>query len=74
MDREFKPIWKQVNKYFKRVSEEKQTQTVKKKEMKSEIYFNQDKKWNIWLEQNLKSGKASAIMSMIEQMVETRTW
>ena len=44
MDREFKPIWKQVNKYFKRVSEEKKTQTVKKKEMKSEIYFNQDKK------------------------------
>ena len=44
MDREFKPIWKQVNKYFKRNKKKKQTQTVKKKEMKSEIYFNQDKK------------------------------
>ena len=34
----------------------------------------QDKKCNIWLEQNLTPRKTSAIMSMLEQMVETRAW
>ena len=34
--------------------------------MQSEIYHKQDKKCNIWLEQNLTP--------MIEQMVETRAW
>ena len=35
---------------------------------------NKTKKCNIWLEQNLTSRKTLAIMSMIEQMIETRAW
>ena len=54
LDREFKPIWKQVKKYFKKGSEEKILEQYRKKEMQSEIYKKQDKKCNIWLEQNLK--------------------
>ena len=42
--------------------------------MQSEISNKQDKKCNIWLEQNLTPRKTSAIMSVIEQMVETRAW
>ena len=37
--------------------------------MQNEIYNKQDKKCNIWLEQNLTPRKTSAIISMIEQMV-----
>ena len=40
--------------------------------MQCEIYNKQDKKCNIWLEQNLTPRKTSAIMSITEQMVETR--
>ena len=40
--------------------------------MQSEIYKKQDKKCNIWLEQNLTARKVLAIMSMLQQMVETR--
>ena len=74
LDREFKPIWKQVKKCFKKGSEEKRLEQCRKMEVQSEIYNKQDKKCNIWLEQNLTPRKTSAIMSMIEQMVETRAW
>ena len=51
----------------------KKTRTVKRKrEMQSEIYKKQYKKGNIWLEQNLTLRNSSAIMSMIEQMVQHR--
>ena len=40
--------------------------------MESEIYKKQDEKCNIWLEQKLTPRKRPAIISMIEQMVETR--
>ena len=71
LDREFKPICKQVKKWFKKGSEEKRLEQYRKKEMQSEIYKKQDKKRNIWLEQNLTARKILAIMSMLEQMVET---
>ena len=74
LDREFKPIWKQVKKCFKKGSEEKRFWQYRKKEIQSEIYNKQDKKCNRWLEQNLMPRKISSIMSMIEQMVETRAW
>ena len=45
-----------------------------RKELQSEIYNKQDKNCSIWLEQNLTPRKTSAIMSMVEQMVETRAW
>ena len=66
LDREFKPIWKQVKKWFKKVSEEKRLEQYRKKKMQSEIYKKQDKKCNIWLEQNLTARKILAIMSMLQ--------
>ena len=66
LDREFKPIWKQVKKWFKKGSEEKRLEQYRKKKMQSEIYKKQDKKCNIWLEQNLTARKILAIMSMLQ--------
>ena len=66
MDKEFKPIWKQVKKCFKKGSNKKWLEQHRKKEMQSEIYNNQDKKCNIWLEQNLTPRKTSAITSTID--------
>ena len=74
MDREFKPIWKQVKESFKNGSEEKRLEKYNKKEMQNEINKKQGKKCNIWLEQNLTPRETSAIISMIEQMVKTRAW
>ena len=66
LDREFKPIWKQVKKWFKKGSEEKRLEQYRKKKMLSEIYKKQDKKCNIWLEENLTARKILAIMSMLQ--------
>ena len=44
LDRESKPIWKQVEKCSKRGSEEKRIEQCRKKEMQSKIYNKQDKK------------------------------
>ena len=74
LDREFKPIWKQVKKCLKKGSKEKRLEQYRKKEMQSEIYHKQDKKCDIWLKLNLMPRKTSAIISMIEQMIETRAW
>ena len=74
LDREFKPIWKLVKKCFKKDNAEKRLKQYRKKEMQSEIYNKQDKMCNIWLELTLTPRKTSAIISMIEQMIETRAW
>ena len=42
--------------------------------MQNEMYKKQDKKCNIWLEQNSISRRTSTIKLMIEQMIETRAW
>ena len=42
--------------------------------MHSKIYKKQHKKCNVWLEQNLTPRKTSAIMQMLEQMIETKVW
>ena len=42
--------------------------------MQSEIYRKQDQMCNLWLEQKLTPKKTEAIMSMLEQMVETKAW
>ena len=74
LDREFKPIRKQVNRCFEKSSEETRLEQCRRKEMQSEKYNKQNKKSDIWLVQNLTPRKTSAIMSMVEQIVETRAW
>ena len=74
LGREFKPLWKQVKKCYKKGSEEKRLGQYRKKEMQSEIYKNKAKKSNIWLEQILTPRKTSPVMSTRQQMVETRAW
>ena len=44
-------------KCFKKGSEEKRLEQYRKKKMQSEIYKKQDKKFNIWLQQNLTPKK-----------------
>ena len=42
------------------------------KEQQSRLYRAQE--YHVWLTQNLNSGKTTAVMKMVEQMMETRTW
>ena len=44
------------------------------KEQQSESYRGQEQEYHVWLSQNLNPGKTAVIMTMLEQMVETRSW
>ena len=43
------------------------------KEQQSRLYKGQEKECHIWLAQNLNPGKTASIMTMMEQMVKTRS-
>ena len=42
--------------------------------MQSEIFRKQDEICNLWLRQNLTPRKAASVMTMLKQMVETKSW
>ena len=46
----------------------------KTKEQQSQVYREQEEECHSWLGQNLHGRKTSSIMTMLEQMVETRSW
>ena len=46
----------------------------KAKQQQSKLFSDQEEECHMWLSQNLHPRKTSAIMNMLEQMVETRSW
>ena len=44
------------------------------KELQSEIYGKQEQECHFWLRQRLTPRKTASIMTLMEQMVETRGW
>ena len=44
------------------------------KVQQSRLYKGQEKECLVWLSQKLNPGKMAAIITMLEQMVETRSW
>ena len=54
--------------------EERKRKVYYQKEMQSTIYKKQNQQCNLWLEENLTSAKTALIMSMTEQMAETKSW
>ena len=42
--------------------------------MQSEIFRKQDESCNLWLRQNLTPRKTASVMTMLEQIVERKSW
>ena len=42
--------------------------------MQSSVFRKQDESCNLWLRQNLTPRKTASVMTMLEQMVETKSW
>ena len=49
-------------------------ETYESKEQQSRLFKKQEPECHLWLTQNLHPRKTSSIMSMLEQMIETRSW
>ena len=74
LNNDWKQTWKRVKTCFKKGIEGRRIEVYRQKEMQSEIYRKQDQTCNLWLEQKLSPKKTAAIISMLEQMVETKAW
>ena len=49
-------------------------ETYEQKELQSDLYRRQEQECHLWLKQRLTPRKTASIMTVVEQMVETRGW
>ena len=74
IDQEWKPTWRRVKSELKKGARQKRIETYQSKEQKSQFFREQEDEYHLWLTQNLNPRKTSSIMSMLERMLETRSW
>ena len=70
----YKATWRKIKMKLQKRTESKRIETYKIKEQQSQFYQAQEEECHVWLKQNLHGRKISSIMTMLEQMVETRAW
>ena len=73
MEQEWKRAWKKVKTSLQKGTNQMRIETYQSNDQQSR-FFLENVECHLWLAQNLNSQKASSIMSMLEQMVETRSW
>ena len=73
-EREYKATWRKVKISLQKATEAKRVEIYKTKVQQSQFYQEQEEECHLWLKQNLHGRKTSSIMTMLEQMVETRSW
>ena len=76
LELEWKPTWKKVKAELKKGVEKERMETYEQKELQlqSDLYRRQEQECHLWLKQRLRPRKTASIMTVIEQMVETRGW
>ena len=74
IDGGWKPAWKRLKDKLKKGVKNQRVKEYRTKEQQSQLYRGQEQEYHTWLPQNLNPGKTAAIMTMLEQMVETRSW
>ena len=74
LELDWKATWKKVKKEFKIGAQIKRKERYRMKELQSEIYGKQEQECHFWLRQRLTPRKTASIMTLMEQMVETRGW
>ena len=71
---EYKAVWRKVKNSLQKATEFRRIEIYKTKEQQSQVYREQEEECHSWLGQNLHGRKTSSTMTMLEQMVETRSW
>ena len=69
-----KPPWKRLKEKLKKGVKNQRVEEYGTKEQESKLYRGQEQECHVWLSQNLNPGKTAAIMTMLKQMGETRSW
>ena len=74
VDGGWKPPWKRFKEKLKKAVKNQRVVEHRTKKQQRKLYRGQEQEFHVWLSQNLNPGKTVAIMTMLEQMVETRSW
>ena len=74
IDGGWKPAWKRLKEKLRKGVKNQRIEQYRTKEQQSKLYREEEQKCHMWLSRNLNPGKTAAIMTMLEQMVETRSW
>ena len=70
----WKPAWKRLKEMSKKEVKNQRVKAYGAKEQQSKFFRGQEQECHVWLSQNLNPGKMAATMTILEQMVETRSW
>ena len=73
-DVEYKPAWRKIKNKLQKKATKKRTELYLEKEQQSQTFRQQEEECHVWLNQGLHGRKTASIMSMLEQMVETKCW
>ncbi len=74
IEREWKLRWRKVKSKLQKRLEDKRIDAYKTKQQQSNLYREQEDECHLWLTQNLNPRKTASIMTMLEQMTETKAW
>ena len=74
IEKDWKLTWRAIKPRLKKSVEQKRREEWLDKQIQSEIFRKQDESCNLWLRQNLTPRKTASVMTMLEQMVETKSW
>ena len=74
IDGGWKPACKRLKEKLKKGVKNQRIGEYETKEQQSKLYREQEQECHVWLSQDLNPGKTVAIMTMLEQMVETKSW
>ena len=72
IEKDWKLTWRAIKARLKKSVEQKRREEYLDKQMQSEIFRKQDESCNLWLIQNLTPRKTASVMTMLEEMVETK--
>ena len=73
-ERKWKLTWQKVKTCLQKAMESRRIENYKTKEHQSQFYQEQEDEYHLWLSQNLDGRKTSSVMTILEQMMETRSW
>ena len=65
---------RKLRRVLRKGTRSKRIENYKNKEQQGKLFAEREQECNLWLSPNLDPRKTASILTMIEQMVETRAW
>ena len=74
INQEWKPTWRRLKAVLQKGIKQTRIEMYESKEQQNRLFKEQEPECHLWLTKNPHPRKTSSIMSMLEQMIETKSW